>query len=85
VWSPQLIFIQRSEWVRMSQQASATTPSDLGNLDTYVFGYRYMPIMTSRAGFAFFNEYSWNRQEGTAPNGTDLTGSSLMLGIDFDF
>jgi len=85
VWSPQLIFIQRSEWVRMSQQASPTSPSDLGNLDTYVFGYRYMPIMTSRAGFAFFNEYSWNRQRGTAPDGSDLTGSSLMLGIDFDF
>jgi len=85
VYSPQLIFIFRPEWVRMSQQALAAIPSSLGNLDTYVFGYRYMPIMTSRAGFAFFNEYSWNRQRGTAPDGTDLTGSSLMLGIDFDF
>jgi hypothetical protein len=85
VYSPQLIFTFRPEWVRMSQQASATAPSDLGNLNTYVFGYRYMPIMTSRAGFAIFNEYSWNRQRGTAPDGTDLTGSSLMLGFDFDF
>jgi len=86
VYSPQLIFIQRSEWVRMSQQASALMPSDLGNLDTYVFGYRYMPIMTSRAGFAFFNEYSWNRERGASPvSGSDLIGSSLLLGIDFDF
>jgi len=42
--------------------------------------------MTSRAGFAFHNEYSWIRQRGTSPTTqTDLTGSSLMLGMDFDF
>lgn len=85
VHSPQLIFIQRSEWVRMSQQAIPGTPSNLGNIDDYVFGYRYMPFMTSRAGFAWHNEYSWIRQRGAAPDGTDLTSSSLMLGFDFDF
>ena len=52
VYSPQLIFIQRSEWMRMSQQAIPGTPSNLGNIDNYVFGYRYMPFMNSRAGFA---------------------------------
>ncbi len=44
VYSPQLIFIQRSEWMRMSQQSIPGTPSNLGNIDNYVFGYRYMPI-----------------------------------------
>jgi hypothetical protein len=90
VQNPQLIFIQRSEWVRMSQQSIPGTPSNLGNLDRYVFAFRYMPFMTSRAGFAWHNEYSWNRQRGTGPvvtTGTfgDLTGSSLMSGFDFDF
>jgi hypothetical protein len=85
VYSPQLVFIQRSEWIRMSQQAIPGTPSNLGDIDNYVFGYRYMPIMNSRAGFALHNEYSWIRQRGGAPDGTDLTSNSLFLGFDFDF
>ena len=85
VYNPQLVFIQRSEWIRMSQQAIPGTPSNLGNIDNYVIGYRYMPFMNSRAGFAWHNEYSWIRQRGTAPDGSDLTSSSLMLGFDFDF
>jgi hypothetical protein len=85
VWSPQLTVFQRSEWVRMSQQSTPGTPSDLGNLDNYVVGYRYNPFMTSRAGFAFHNEFSWFRERGGAPDGTDLSSSSLMLGFDFAF
>src|SRR3954453_12171186 len=86
VWSPQFTIFQRSEWVRMSQQAIPGTPSNLGDIDNYVFGYRYNPFMTSRAGFAFHNEYSWLRQRGTSPvTSTDLTSNSLMLGFDFDF
>ena len=85
VYSPQLVFIQRSEWIRMSQQAIPGTPSNLGNIDNYVFGYRFYPIMNSRAGFAIHNEYSWIRQRGTAPDGTDLASSSVLLGFDFDF
>ncbi|HKW17663.1 MAG TPA: hypothetical protein VJO35_09165 [Terriglobales bacterium] len=85
VQTPQLVFIQRSEFVRMSQQAMPGTPSNLGNIDNYVFGIRYMPFMTSRAGFAWQNEYSWIRQRGGAPDGTDITSSSLMSGFDFDF
>jgi hypothetical protein len=85
VYSPQLIFIQRSEWERMSQQALPTNASNLGNIDMYTFGFRYYPIMTSRAGFAWHNEYSWIRQQGTAPDGSALTNSSLLLGFDFDF
>ena len=86
VYSPQLTIFQRSEWVRMSQQAFSTNPSNLGDIDNYVVGYRYNPFMTSRAGFAFHNEYSWIRQRGTSPvSGTDLSSNSLMLGFDFDF
>jgi len=70
----------------MSQQAFATNPSNLGDIDNYVVGYRYNPFMSSRAGFAFHNEYSWIRQRGTSPvTGTDLSSNSLMLGFDFDF
>jgi hypothetical protein len=86
VYNPQLIFIQRSEWERMQQQASTALPSNLGNIDMYTFGFRWYPIMNPRAGFAFHNEYSWFRQRGTSPvTGTDLTSSSLLLGWDFDF
>lgn len=69
----------------MSQQAIVGTPSNVGNIDNYVFGYRYMPFMNARAGFAWHNEYSWIRQRGGAPDGTDLTSSSVLLGFDFDF
>jgi hypothetical protein len=86
VYNPQLIFIQRSEWQRMSQQSTAGTPSDLGNIDMYTFGYRWYPIMNPRAGFAIHNEYSWLRQRGTSPvTASDLTNNSLLLGFDFDF
>jgi hypothetical protein len=85
VHSPQLTFFQRSEWIRMSQQADPLTPSNLGNIDNYVFGYRYYPVMNSRAGFAWHNEYSWIRGKGLAPDGSDLTNNSLMAGFDFDF
>ncbi|GAC1438238.1 MAG: hypothetical protein NVS1B11_23890 [Terriglobales bacterium] len=85
-YSPQLIFIQRSEWIRMSQQSIPGTPSNLGDIDAYTFGYRYYPIMTSRAGFAWHNEYSWVRQRGTSPvSASDYKASSLMGGFDFDF
>jgi hypothetical protein len=42
--------------------------------------------MSSRAGFAFHNEYSVVRQRGVAPlSGKDLTNNSLFLGFDFIF
>src|SRR5436190_7880943 len=85
VQNPQLVFFQRSEWIRMSQQADPTFASNLGNLDNYVFGYRYYPFMNSRAGFAWHNEYSWIRGKGLAPDGSDLTNNSLMLRFDLDF
>jgi hypothetical protein len=88
VQNPQLIFIQRSEFVRMSQQAIPGLPSNLGNLDNYVFAVRYYPFMFSRAGMALHGEYSLLKLYGEAPApdlGLNLTSSSLMFGIDFDF
>jgi len=90
VYSPQLIFIGRYELERMSQQANgpgSLTPSasNLGNITTYTIGYRYNPFMTSRAGFAWHNEYNWMHQDGVAPDGSNLNTSELLLGFDFDF
>ena len=87
VANPQWIFIQRSEFVRMSQQALGTNPSNFGDLDAYTFGVRWYPIMFSRAGFAIHTEYSLLKSRGTAPvtAGSDVTGSSVMLGFDFAF
>lgn len=90
--SPQLIFINRYELVRMSQQAftgdgiTAANPSNLGNTDMVTFGFRYYPFISSRAGFAYHAEYSLIRQRGASPvTFSDLTSSSLLFGFDFDF
>src|ERR1017187_8208163 len=92
--SPQLVFIGRYETIRMSQQANgaaSATPSasNLGNISTYTVGFRYNPFMTSRAGFAWHNEYNWLHQDGTGPmiglNTTNVNTSELLTGFDFDF
>jgi hypothetical protein len=94
VYSPQLIFIGRYETIRMSQQANgpgslAPSPSNFGNISTYTIGYRYNPFMTSRAGFAWHNEYNWLHQDGTGPtlglNSANINTSELLIGFDFDF
>ncbi len=94
VYSPQLIFIGRYETVRMSRQANgpgsaAPSASDYGNLSTYTVGFRYNPFMTSRAGFAWHNEYNWLHQVGTGPslglNTANVNTSEVLTGFDFDF
>jgi len=90
VYSPQLIFLGRYETIRMSQQANGVgsaipSPTNLGNISTYTVGYRYNPFMTSRAGFAWHNEYNWLHQDGTSPTGGNLNTSELLIGFDFDF
>jgi hypothetical protein len=90
-FNPQFILIHRYELIRMSQQGfgpnSATpSPSNLGNIDVVTFGYRYYPFISSRAGFAFHNEYSFLRQRGVSPvNALDLSSNSLLVGFDFAF
>jgi hypothetical protein len=86
VYSPQLIFISRFETIRMSQQSTPGTASNLGNISSYTIGYRYNPFMTPRAGFAWHNEYNWLHQDGTGPiPGTNINTSELLIGFDFDF
>ena len=86
MFNPQFILINRYEMVRMSQQAFSTNPSNLGNLDTLTFGFRYYPFINSRAGFAYHGEYAIIWQKDASPvTFTNLTTSSLLFGIDFDF
>src|SRR3984957_8786007 len=59
VVSPQMILLARYETIRMSQQSTPGTASNLGNISTYTAGFRYNPFMTSRAGFAYHAEYNW--------------------------
>jgi hypothetical protein len=97
-FSPQFILINRYELIRMSRQAlpiDATKPfqpgvsvpsANFGDIDTLTFGYRYYPFISSRAGFAFHNEFAISRQRGVSPvNGLDVTNSSLLVGFDFAF
>jgi hypothetical protein len=104
--NPQLVFTGRWEIIRMSRQAfpettttpgAMTMPGNQGNIDAYSFGYRWYPIMFSRAGLAQHTEYSIVKSIGIVPlsgNGVGVpplfpTGrvwsSSLFIGFDFDF
>ncbi len=65
--------------------ASGASASNLGNVSTYTVGYRYNPFMTSRAGFAWHNEYNWMHTDGVSPTGGNLNVSELLIGFDFDF
>jgi hypothetical protein len=86
VYSPQLILLARYETIRMSQQSTPGTRSDLGNITTYTVGYRYNPFMTSRAGFAWHGEFNLLNQIGTSPlNQTNINTSEVLTGFDFDF
>lgn len=96
VYSPQLIFEAVFEAERMSRQANgplsaSPSASNLGNINNYSIGYRYNPFMTSRAGFAWHNEFNVFHQDGTGPTNpitglsTNTNTSELLLGFDFDF
>jgi hypothetical protein len=96
-YSPQLVFTGRYELVRMSQQAFSNNPGNQSNIDAYSIGYRWYPIMFSRAGLAFHNEYSITKTIGNVPLSLDGVGlpplaangkvwsGSLFFGLDFDF
>jgi hypothetical protein len=85
-YNPQLVLIGRYELVRMSRQANPTIKADLGNLDSWTVGYRWYPIMSTRAGLAWVQEYSRVRSVGTAPlTGRDDTNNSYLMGFDVDF
>ncbi len=98
--NPQLVFIGRFEKINVGQQAfvnAGSVPGDYGNVTAYSVGYRYYPIMFSRAGLAWHNEYSISKSIGIVPLSGDGTGlppllptngvwsSSIFIGFDFDF
>ncbi len=86
VISPQAIVLARYETIRMSQQSTPGTPSNLGNITTYTVGARYNPFMNPRAGFAYHAEYNWLHRDGTGViPGTNINTSELLAGFDFDF
>jgi hypothetical protein len=100
IYSPQLIFLARYESIRMSRQANGSgciacggsgfpSPSNLGNIATYTVGMRYNPFMTSRAGFAWHNEFNWLHQDGTGPmvglSSSNINTNELLTGFDFAF
>ena len=98
--NPQLVFIGRFEKVNVLQQSAVnvgSVPGNYGDVTAYSIGYRWYPIMFSRAGLAFHNEYSISKSIGIVPESGDGTGlpplfptngvwsSSLFIGFDFDF
>jgi hypothetical protein len=66
-YSPQLVLTGRYEIIRMSRQAFTSNPANLGNIDAYSAGFRWYPIMFSRAGLAWHNEFSLVKTVGAIP------------------
>ena len=84
--NPQFIFTGRYELVHMSRQANPANISTLGNVDSFTIGYRWYPIMFSRAGLAFHNEYAQAKTGNTSIlTNSDQTSRSVMVGFDFDY
>lgn len=83
--NPQFIFTGRYELVHMSRQANPGLVPNLGNVDSFTIGYRWYPIMLSRAGLAFHNEYAQASLGNLSSTGRDQTNRSVMLGFDFDY
>jgi hypothetical protein len=90
--SPQFVFTNRFELIRMSRQALPTTPLNTGDIDAYSVGYRWYPIMFSRAGIAFHNEYSIVKTQGAGVGANPLLdpptatwSNSILAGFDFAF
>jgi hypothetical protein len=74
-YSPQLVLTGRYETIRMSRQAFSSTQGNLGNIDAYSVGYRWYPIMFSRGGLAWHNEFSLVKTAGATP----LSGNGVGL------
>jgi hypothetical protein len=87
--------VGRYELIRMAQQAlplgtalasGLPLSGDFGNVDAWVSGYRWYPIMNSRAGLAWHQEYAHVRTRKTAPlSGFDVGSNSVLMGFDVDF
>lgn len=100
-FDPQNVALFRYEKINVGTQpfssAISGNPGNYGNVTALSFGYRWYPIMFSRAGVAFDAEYSLTKSIGIVPESGDGTGgppllptdgvwsSSIFLGFDFDF
>jgi hypothetical protein len=97
-FNPQNVALARFEQINVGQQAFTNTSfgGSNGNITAVSFGYRWYPIMFSRAGVALDGEFSRVRTIGQEPesgNGTGVVGNptgavwsnSIYFGIDFDF
>ena len=96
-FNERFVAIGRFETIRMAQQALPTNSASLGNIDAYTVGFRWNPIMLSRAGLAVHGEYSVARSVGIVPLSGDGVGlpplvpgstvwsNSVLLAFDFDF
>jgi hypothetical protein len=99
-FNPQNVALARFEQVNVGQQAFSNIgtggSSSNGNITALTFGYRWYPIMFSRAGVAFDWEFSRVRTIGQEPlsgNGSGTVAdptaatwsNSIFFGIDFDF
>jgi hypothetical protein len=99
-FNPQNVALARFEQVSVGQQAFLNTGPGItgsnGNITAFSFGYRWYPIMFSRAGVALDGEFSRVRTNGQEPesgNGTGVVAvpnaavwsNSIYFGIDFDF
>ena len=96
-FNPQNVLLFRFEKINVGSEAFAGTAGDYGNVTAYSAGYRWYPIMFSRAGVAFDAEYSITKSIGIIPESGDGAGlpplfntdgvwsSSIFLGFDFDF
>jgi hypothetical protein len=99
-FNPQNVAMARFEQIAVGQQAFLNTGSGVtgsnGNITAMSFGYRWYPIMFSRAGVALDGEFSRVRTIGQEPLSGDGSGvvgvpnaavwsNSYYFGIDFDF
>jgi hypothetical protein len=85
-YNPQLILLSKFETVQMSRAANPGLRKNLGDVRVWTVGYRWYPIMGTRAGLAWHQEYARSLTTGTAPlTGRDVTSSSYFMGFDFDF
>jgi hypothetical protein len=93
----QFVLLGRRESLRMSTQTLPDTPSDLGNVDATVFGFRWYPFMISRTGLALHGEYALSSTTGMPPlsglgsgappldPSTRVKSSSIFMALDFAF
>ncbi|MGA7921734.1 MAG: hypothetical protein WCA38_18895, partial [Candidatus Acidiferrales bacterium] len=80
--NPQNVVLFRFEKINVGTQALASNPGDYGNVTAYSGGYRWYPIMFSRAGLAINAEYSISKSIGIVPESGDGTGNPPLLPTD---